>query len=304
MHVVGREKFGYLTGEIPQPSPKDPTYNKWRANNALVKGWLINSMSSTLMGNFIRLPTAKAVWDAVAKTYYDGLDMSQVYELTCKAFQMRQNGRPITAYYSDLQGIWQELDHRCPSNMECAADAATWKKQTENQRVYVFLAGLDPELDKVCSDVMRMDPFPDVEVSFAHVRREAQRQVTMMNVPEVHEGSAMVFGTQRNGVARPSFSSIGSSLKNTKTRECSYCGDRGHIRETCFKLIGFLDWCLEQKEQQSQKKDKEKGRKGKALQIASQPSLVLKVDQPSTNNSSSTSLVDSGSPQQGNDWLW
>ena len=38
-------------------------------------------MDQTLIGNFIRFPTTKLVWDAIAMTYFDGSDTSQVYEL-------------------------------------------------------------------------------------------------------------------------------------------------------------------------------------------------------------------------------
>lgn len=79
LYISGKDKLGYINGEIPQPQETDPSYRKWRTEDAVVKGWL--SMDPSLIGNFIRFPTAKAVWDSIATTYFDGTDTSQVYGL-------------------------------------------------------------------------------------------------------------------------------------------------------------------------------------------------------------------------------
>ena len=61
MYISGKDKLGYINGDLPQPDPNDPTFRRWRTENSIVKGWLINSMDSSLVGNFIRFPTAKQV---------------------------------------------------------------------------------------------------------------------------------------------------------------------------------------------------------------------------------------------------
>jgi hypothetical protein len=65
MFISSRDKLGLITDKIRQPILTDPTYSKWRAENAIVKGWVINSLTPDLIGNFIRFPTAKGVWDAL-----------------------------------------------------------------------------------------------------------------------------------------------------------------------------------------------------------------------------------------------
>ena len=59
-----------------QLEPTNPAFRKWRTENTVVKGWLINLMESSLIGNFIRYPTTQQVWDAVAITFFDGSDTS------------------------------------------------------------------------------------------------------------------------------------------------------------------------------------------------------------------------------------
>ena len=122
MYISGKDKLGYINGDIPQPPSTDPTFRKWRTDNAIVKGWLINSMDPFLIGNFIRFPTAKLVWDSIATTYFDGSDTSQVYDLRRRVTQLKQAGGSLEKYYNDLQGLWREIDFHRPNPMECAVD--------------------------------------------------------------------------------------------------------------------------------------------------------------------------------------
>lgn len=61
IYISEKDKLGYLNGDSPPPSQIDPTFWKWRTENAIVKSWSINSMDPTLIGNFIRFSIAKAV---------------------------------------------------------------------------------------------------------------------------------------------------------------------------------------------------------------------------------------------------
>ncbi|RVW82541.1 hypothetical protein CK203_047082 [Vitis vinifera] len=81
MYILRKDKLGYINGDYPQLSETDPSFRKWRTENSMVKGWLINSMDHSLVVNFISYPTAKQVWDSAATTYFDGTDTSQRHEL-------------------------------------------------------------------------------------------------------------------------------------------------------------------------------------------------------------------------------
>jgi len=112
MYISGKGKLGYINGECTQPSSTNPSFRKWRTDNAIVKGWLINSMDPALIGNFIRFPTAN----------FDGGETSQVYDLRRRVSRLRQAGGSLEKYYTGLQGLWREIDFQRPNPMECLAD--------------------------------------------------------------------------------------------------------------------------------------------------------------------------------------
>ncbi|KAK3001372.1 hypothetical protein RJ639_022154 [Escallonia herrerae] len=122
MYISGKDKLGYINGDLPQPQETDPSFIKWRTENAVVKSWLINSMDPKLSSNYIRFPTTKAAWDAIATTYFDGPDTSQVYDLKRKVTRIRQGEGSIETYYNNLQGLWREIDFRLPNLMKCEPD--------------------------------------------------------------------------------------------------------------------------------------------------------------------------------------
>jgi len=154
MYISSKDKLGYINGDIHQPPQTDPTFRKWCTDNAIVKGWLINSMDPSLIGNFIRFPTAKLVWDSIATTYFDSSDTSQVCDLRQLVTRLKQAGGSLEKYFTNLQGLWREIDFRRPNPMKCIADIQSYNDLIQEDWVYVFLDRLYDRLDKIRGDVL------------------------------------------------------------------------------------------------------------------------------------------------------
>ncbi|KAH7865608.1 hypothetical protein Vadar_008867 [Vaccinium darrowii] len=244
LHATGQEKMGHLTGDTPQPAESDPGFQKWQRENAVVKGWLVKTMEPDLLGLFLGLPTAAAVWGGVSQMYYDGADDSQLYELRCKATRIKQGGRLVPVYFAELKAIWQELDKRHPISMACPIDIKARQDEIMKDRIYDFLAGLDDVFDKVRSYFLRLKPLPGLEDSFAYIRREAQRQNIMLGsgsaggLPSV----AMVSKALSPPISRPPRF---TDVENKDALRCTFCNGARHTANTCFKKNGFPDWYLE-----------------------------------------------------------
>ena len=103
------------------------------------------SMKPEIMKRYLRLSTAREIWNALSKAFYDGSDELQVFSLHQKAFTAKQSGRSISIYYGELTEMFCELDHRDKVVMKQADDVEAYRKSIERQRVHIFLAGLDSE---------------------------------------------------------------------------------------------------------------------------------------------------------------
>ncbi|CAL8156129.1 unnamed protein product [Prunus armeniaca] len=139
MHIAGRGKKGFVTGSIKEPNEDSADYDAWETENAIVKRWLINSMDPNIMGFFIHLRTAQEVWEEVARKYYDGSDISQIYELK-----------------------------RRPIKMECARDLKTLRGEVQLDCVYAFLAGLNDIFDKELKKKLRAKERASSRASLRH----------------------------------------------------------------------------------------------------------------------------------------
>lgn len=129
-------------------------------------------MTKDIRSLFLRLAMTKEIWEAVQQTYSVDRDASKVYQLRCKVFFVRQNGGSVISYFSKLQKIWQELDDIDACVMACATDIATYTTKVNSQRVCMFLAGLDPQLDGVRGRVLATKPLPNVPAVYAMVCAE------------------------------------------------------------------------------------------------------------------------------------
>ena len=104
MFVLSKDNLGHLNRKLPQPSADDPTYHKWKINDSIMKGWIINSLTPNLIGNLIRFPTARDIWDAIATIFFDGSDTSQVYDLK-NVSRLKHSSGQVEDYYNSLQAL-------------------------------------------------------------------------------------------------------------------------------------------------------------------------------------------------------
>ncbi|CAL9019800.1 unnamed protein product [Prunus brigantina] len=271
LRIASREKLGYLTGDTPQPPKSSSTYNQWCTANFRVKC------------------TAKEIWDAVKKTYFDGGDETFLFDLNKRAFTIKKNGAPVHNYYNQLQTIFQEIDHRTPNRMHCDADITERQTELDRLRVHLFLAGLDPQFDQVRGEILRKDPKLDLDQTFAYVRREAQQRLTMTNTT--------VLATQcPQGPPNSTTGASQTQVTNSRSdRKCTHCGGSKHTRAGCYELIGYPDWWDHSKAPRKNS--------GKSLNTSSDSAPVSPAV-PTAPAPASTFVATTGHPQQQANWLW
>uniref|UniRef100_A0A7N2LTQ0 Reverse transcriptase Ty1/copia-type domain-containing protein n=1 Tax=Quercus lobata TaxID=97700 RepID=A0A7N2LTQ0_QUELO len=161
-------------------------------------------MSPEIMKRYLRLHTAREIWSALAKAFYDGSNETQLFALNQRAFTTKQAGRPLSTYYGELVKIFQELDYRDKVIMKDPNDIVTYKKSVARLRVHIFHSGLDVEFEQIRGEVLRKDPSMDLDDTYA-------------------------YGSYEIGAPKPE-------------RLCTYCGETGHTKARCYDLIGYPDW--------------------------------------------------------------
>ena len=168
---------------------------------------------------------------------------------------MKQGDWEVTEYYTEMLGLWQDLDLSCEEEWECTGDNVRFKKKMENKRVFEFLAGLNRELDDVRSRVLSRRSLPSIREVFFEVRREESKRRVMLDLSFGPEALALLtrgphgpHAAARRGPyvgssgPHPARSS-GPSPRQSKRTYCEYCKKLGHTKDTCWALHGKpVDW--------------------------------------------------------------
>ncbi|CAL2249946.1 unnamed protein product [Prunus armeniaca] len=291
MKIAGREKHGHLTGDIAQPADTNPTFNKWRASDCQVKSWLFDAMQPNQIKRFIRYDTAKQVWSTIKQTYSDGADEAKIYDLHRRSFIMKQAGASVAKYYSELTEMFQELDQLSPSTMEHPKDIETRRKEVDCLRVYIFLAGLDNNFDQIREEILRIELKPELEVAYAHIKRESNRQGTMSEAGATSEATALA--TARSKQSRLNNYNV-DPTHNRPPMKCTKCGLDNHTIKGCYKIIGYPEGWVHK----WRKKD------SSIASFASAQSSEETASEPPSGTSGSKALANSGSSHQDRDWMW
>ena len=95
------------------------------------------------------------------------------------------------------------------------------------------------------SDVLRLKPFPSIEQSYAHVRREELRQSVMISGAKVVTNGAVMATKGVRSCQSQTLLKSGSSSRSRghfDGNKCTHCGSTKHTRVTCFKVHGYPDW--------------------------------------------------------------
>ncbi|RVW92978.1 hypothetical protein CK203_032776 [Vitis vinifera] len=157
---------------------------------------------------------------------------------------MKQGDREVTEYYTDMLGLWQDLDLNCEEEWECTGDSVRFKKKMENERVFKFLAGLNCELDDVRSRVLSRRPLPSIREVFSKVRREESRRRVMLDLSFGPDASALLSrgphgphaAAGRGPHAGPSGPhAVGSSGPSPRQSKRTYCEHYGTLSPVASK---------------------------------------------------------------------
>ena len=253
--LEGKNKIGFIDGSCRRSNTDDVLGRQWDRVNAIVLGWILNSISEELfLGQFFS-KKASDVWTELKETF-DRVDGSVTFNLHHKINSLSQNGTSIAEYFNKLSTLWKQFDAliKLP---RCTCHAADdFKKHNQLMKLMQFLMGLDDSYMQIRSNILSRDPLPDVKGAFAIISSEESHRAVVSGTGVSQRPQSSVFhsnvpnrgSTQRPQTSGNSFRPSNAPRPNTNwnnraaggsTLVCENCGFNGHTEDRCFKLIGY-----------------------------------------------------------------
>ncbi|GJR04410.1 hypothetical protein Tco_0527394 [Tanacetum coccineum] len=130
--------------------------------------------------------------------------------------------------------------------MKCPEDIKKHNDLTQEDRVYVFIDGLDDYLDGIMGEVLRLKPFLNVEEAFAVIRQEDSRKSVVLGKEE-ENSVVVVVNSQPKYKPRGLNAGSGSRSYIGSKEKCTKYGYIGHTIETCLQVHGEPEWYKELK---------------------------------------------------------
>lgn len=224
--LSAKNKVEFVDGSIQGYASNHPLHAAWKRTNNMVVSWMVHSVSPSIRQSILWMDDARDIWKDLKSRYSQG-DLLRISELQQDMASIRQGDKTIIDYFTRLRIIWDELesyqpDPFCTCNPKCTCDALVSVVERKKQdQVIQFLRGLNDQFSTIKSNVLMMDPLPDIARVFSY----AVQQERQINSNDMIGNNSMI------NAASTSSSNSGLSF--------TYCGKDNHTVDRCFRKNGF-----------------------------------------------------------------
>ncbi|XP_051134176.1 uncharacterized protein LOC127253569 [Andrographis paniculata] len=190
----------------------------------MIKEWLTIAMDKEIQGSVNYAKSAAEIWSDLQQRF--GKESApHAYELKQSISSTRHEGMAVSAYYTKLRRLWDEIQSFLPTP-KCTCTGCTcgigksFKELSEREQLYEFLLGLDNELFVIRTQILAMKLTQSLENAYHLVAEHEQQRSITSGKRSAHEGVAFQASIKR---------SQNTNLKNLDPRTTSTNPSRANM---------------------------------------------------------------------------
>lgn len=236
----GKNKFDFVDGTIEIPDSFDPSFKAWSRCNMLIHSWIMNSVAETIGQSIVFLENAIDVWKELKERFSQG-DLIRISDLQTEIYALKQGSLTVTEFFTELKVLWEELESYMPMPVcgcrvrcSCLTGMTAAQHYHNLSKTIGFLTGLNENFSMVKSQILLMDPLPNLNRIFSMVIQH-ERQYVVNDEAKILVSNTDYKKPQSRG--RGGYCSNNGGKNSGKV--CSHCGKTGHTIETCYQIHGY-----------------------------------------------------------------
>ncbi|GAU46826.1 hypothetical protein TSUD_100440 [Trifolium subterraneum] len=255
-----KHKLHFINGTLPRPANDDQDSIAWDRCNTVIISWLSNLVEPEISQSILWMDTAAEIWKELKDRFYQG-DVFRISDLQEEIYTLRQGDSTISTYYTRMKKLCQELDNFRPIPISsCTENCQALEKMRnyrDNDQVIRFLKGLNDQYAVVRSQIMLMEPLPNIgKVYSLLVQQERQSLLVLEDskllaasdtnsnfTPSFSRGSSSSYQSSHRGRGDKSNGGRGRGKPSTGNKVCTYCGMTNHIVINVLKSMDFHHIC-------------------------------------------------------------
>ncbi|GKC48295.1 hypothetical protein Tco_1066017 [Tanacetum coccineum] len=168
--------------------------------------WIMGSVSDFIARSIMFIGTASEIWQQLERRFSLS-DDSRKYKLNKDTYEITQSGCSVGEYYTKMKCVWEELGNLntlpviATITPEITAFLNVLSKQKEEQRLFQFLNGLEDKYSHQRSQILMINPLPNVENACSLIQQEESQRMLFGSVSNVEAtalySDAVVVGLQQ-----------------------------------------------------------------------------------------------------------
>nr|CAD1840351.1 unnamed protein product [Ananas comosus var. bracteatus] len=224
-----KNKYGFVDGTIMKPEETSPDVHAWEKCNSMIISWLFNSLAKELHDSVAYAETAREMWIDLEERFSQG-NAPRVHQIKRDLSLLQQDGLSIATYFTKMKALWDELSmYSTIPKCSCGA-AKEFVQEREKEKVHQFLMGLGDAYNTIRSQILSIDPMPNLSKVYAFVVREEKQQSLFASRGPKVEAAALHVSNVVKTNQRDS---------NRFKERCDYCKKLGHNKSRCYELVGY-----------------------------------------------------------------
>ncbi|XP_074369440.1 uncharacterized protein LOC141710810 [Apium graveolens] len=244
--LSAKNKLGLVNGTCPRPEVNSPLRSQWDRVNDMVISWILNTVSEEISNGMDFVTSAQEMWEEL-HGQFSSVNGHRVYQVLKDIHALEQGDKSVEIYYHKLKNLWDEYSvletvNACKCGCTCGS-AKLQEEREQRKKLLQFLMGLNDSYAVARGQVLMMNPLPSLSQAFSLIKQDEQQKQgrhASNSFLGVVTDTSINFQKSTNAVSNTGngqrfFNSNKSGLK------CSYCHKEGHLKENCFKLIGYPD---------------------------------------------------------------